>query len=265
VVAAAIPRVPAGGRSPTRSPARRAPRAWGVIAALAYLAAGSWVWPAVPLRILYEGEAPPLPYRWVRPPASLPEPNQAPTPGTGTIPLTSAGSQSASVLTDDGQAALIFRFGAIAPQPGASSVSVRIVPVDPATLPPPPPGLAIDGNAYRMDAAYNTGAPVRLLKPVTPVLRYPRHATVLLRLSGGAWVSLETHIVSGSLQIFGPTDSLGTFAAGRPAGAGAAGPWTRPAAIAAAALALAAALGLRFFARRRQPAAGAGPAGPRRP
>src|SRR5437879_11455028 len=84
---------------------RRGARAWmllwGAAAAALYLAAGAYVWTRVPVRLLYEGEAPPPPYRWVRPPANLPEPNQPPESGTGTIPLTPAGSQSASVLTDD--------------------------------------------------------------------------------------------------------------------------------------------------------------------
>lgn len=190
--------------------------AWGLVAAACYLIAGTYVWPTVPLKILYEGEAPPLPYRWVRPPGNLPEPNQPPLSGAGTIPFTPTGSQSASVLTDDGQAALILRFGAIAPHSGASSVTVRITPLDPNTVGAAPTGLRFDGNAYRMEAAYNTGQPVTLLKPATPVLRYPKHATTLLRSTGAGWVSLETHVVSGSLQLFGPTDRLGVFAAAAP-------------------------------------------------
>ncbi len=205
---------------------------WGVLAAACYLAAGAFVWSAVPLRILYEGEAPPLPYRWIHPPANLPEPNQPPTPGAGKIALTPTGSQSSSVLTDDGQAALILRFGAIAPRSGASSVDVKITPLDPGAVSPAPSGLRFDGNAYRMEATYNTGDPVTLLKPVTPVLRYPKHATRLLRSSGSGWMSLETHVVAGSLQLFGPSDRLGVFVAAAPPG-GAPPSWGRYAAVAA--------------------------------
>jgi hypothetical protein len=224
--------------------------AWGLAAALCYLLVGAQLWPANPLRLLYEGEAPPLPYRWVRPPANLPEPNQPPSSGTGEIPLTPAGSQSASILTDDGQAALILRFGAIAPRAGASSVTVKITPLDPRSIAPPPDTLVFDGNAYRMEATYNTGEPVTLVKPVTPVLRYPKHATVLLRYSGSGWVALETHVVAGSLQMFGPTDAPGIFVAAAPPGAAPA-PWG-PYAVAAAILGLVIALAAAVLARRRR-------------
>ena len=208
--------------------------AWGLVAAICYLVVGAQVWPVHPLRLLYEGEAPPLPYRWVRPPANLPEPNQPPSPGSGEIPLTPTGSQSASILTDDGQAALILRFGAIAPRAGATAVKVTITPLDPRSIAPPPADMVFDGNAYRMEATYNTGGPVTLVKPVTPVLRYPKHATVLLRSSGSGWVAQETHVVAGSLQMFGPTDALGVFVAAAPPSVSPA-PWARYAVGAAAA------------------------------
>ncbi|HET9000062.1 MAG TPA: hypothetical protein VFP86_10480 [bacterium] len=226
--------------------------AWGLAASVAYLVAGTFVWPAVPPKILYEGEAPPLPYRWVRPPANLPEPNQPPTPGSGTVALTPTGSQSSSVLTDDGQAALILRFGAIAPHGGASSVTIRITPLDPATVSPPPSGLRFDGNAYRMEGTYDTGGPIALLTSATPVLRYPKHATMLLRLSESGWTSLETHVVAGSLQLFGPTDRLGVFVAAAPP-ATAPVPWARYVPVAAAVAGVLAAIAALSLNRRRRP------------
>jgi hypothetical protein len=189
---------------------------WGAAAAALYLAAGAYVWTRVPVRLLYEGEAPPPPYRWVRPPANLPEPNQPPEAGTGTIPLTPDGSPSASVLTDDGQSAVIFRFGAIVPRAGATSVQVSIIPLDPGTMAPPPPGLRFDGNAYRMQATYPDGTPINLAQPVTVVLRYPRHATMLLRSTGNGWSRLDAHVVAGALQIFASTDRLGVVVAAAP-------------------------------------------------
>jgi hypothetical protein len=223
--------------------------AWGLVASICYLAVGAQVSSVHPLRLLYEGEAPPLPYRWVRPPANLPAPNQPPSSGTGDIPLTPAGSQSASILTDDGQAALILRFGAIAPRAGASAVKVTITPIDPRSVAPPPATLAFDGNAYRMDATYNTGGAVTLLKPVTPVLRYPKHATVLLRFSESRWVAAETHVVAGSLQLFGPTDMLGVFVAAAPPNVAPAA-WA-PYAVGAAAAGLVVAVAAMILARRR--------------
>src|SRR5207302_8897660 len=154
---------------------------WGLATASLHLPAVAYTWPLAPIRILYEGEAPPLPYRWVHPPAELAQDNQPPQSGAGQISLTPQGSQSTSIVTDDGQAGVIFRFGAITPRTGATSAQVKVVPLDPAPLPRPPSGLRLDGNAYRVDATYNTGEPIVLRIPMTAVLRYPRHATMLLR------------------------------------------------------------------------------------
>ena len=233
---------------------RRWATAWallgGVAATALYLAAGMYVWARIPVRLLYEGEAPPPPYRWVRPPANLPEPNQPPESGAGAIPLTPNGSQSASVLTDDGQAAVIFRFGAIAPRAGATTVTVTIVPLDPAPLSPPPPGLRVDGNAYRMEAAYQGGPPISLTQPVTVVLRYPRHATMLLRSTGDGWSRLDAHIVAGALQIFASTDHLGVFIAAAPMTSPPVA-WLGYVAGGAAALGVLAAVAARALGRRR--------------
>jgi hypothetical protein len=130
-------------------------------------------------------------------------------------------------------------------------VRVRITPLDPAPVAPPPPGLRFDGNAYRMEATYNTGEPIMLLKPATPVLRYPKHATTLLRSTGAGWTALETHVVAGSLQLFGPADRLGVFVAAGPLG----GPsiaWGTIAAITAAVVGVLAAVFAALFAQQRR-------------
>ncbi len=224
---------------------------WGAVAAALYLAAGAYVWPRVPVRLLYEGEAPPLPYRWVRPPATLAEPNQPPESGAGAIPLTPDGSQSASILTDDGQAAVIFRSGAIAPRAGVTSVQATITPLDPARVAAPPPGLRFDGNAYRMEATYRDGTPISLAKPATAVLRYPRHATMLLRSAPDGWSQLDAHLVAGALQVFASTDHLGVFVAAAPAVSQGI-PWTYVAA-GAAVLGVLAAVAARGWRRRAGP------------
>ena len=224
---------------------------WGVAAAALYLAAVTYTWPLAPIRILFEGEAPPLPYRWVHPPAELSPDNEPPQSGSGDIALSPGGSQSTSVVTDDGQAGVIFRFGAIAPRTGAASVQVKVVPLDPGTLPPPPSGQRIDGNGYRVNATYTTGEPVVLHIPMTVVLRYPRHATALLRLTGETWTALDAHIVPGSLQIFAGTDHVGVFAAAGPAGPPPA-VWVGYAVAAAAVLGAVAAIAARLLRGRRR-------------
>jgi hypothetical protein len=168
------------------------------------------------------------------------------------IPFGPDGSASASVLTNDAQAGLIFSHGGVAPRAGVASAKATIVPLDPASIAPPPPGLRFDGNAYRMEAAYATGEPVALLKPVTPVLRYPTHATVLLRSTGGGWIPLDSKRVEESLQIFARSDQLGVFVAAAPA-TPASNPWVAYAAGGAGVIAAAIAFFLAWRRGHRNP------------
>ncbi|HET7263159.1 MAG TPA: hypothetical protein VFL28_00705 [bacterium] len=200
--------------------ARLTAAAWGIAAAAVYLVAAPLAWHHVPARLLYEGEAPPAPYHWIAPPPDLARDNQPPTGGTGQIGLNPTGSGSASILTDDAQAGIIFPHDSVAPRPGVTAAIVRITAVDPAKVAPPPPGLVFDGNAYRVDAAYQNDGAIVLRRPVTPVLRYPRHATVLLRWSDGAWTALDSKRVPAALQIFAASDRLGVFVAAGPGGGG---------------------------------------------
>lgn len=187
--------------------------AWGVAAAIAYLLAAAYTWRSMPVRILYEGEAPPIPYRWVAPPPFLAGSNQPPQSGTGSVPT---GLRSGSISTGDGQATVVFPEGSIPARSAESSADVRITPLNPTTVAPPPSGLRFDGNAYRIEATY-TGSKeaVTLGKPITVVFRYPVHATELLRFSAG-WSSLKAQAIQATLQIFATTDRLGVFAAAAP-------------------------------------------------
>lgn len=221
---------------------------WGLAAAAVYLVTAPVTWRGVPARLLYEGEAPPAPYHWVTPPSDLARDNQPPTGGTGQIGLNPTGSGSASILTDDAQAGVIFPHDSVASKPGVTAAVVRITPVDPAKVAPPPPGLVFDGNGYRVEATYQHDGPIALRRAVTPVLRYPRHATVLLRWSDGTWTTLDTKRVPAALQIFAASDRLGVFVAARPAGGGTS--WAIYAAGAAAALVAAGAIAWTLRTKR---------------
>lgn len=188
----------------------------GVLLALLFVMTSTG-WPAVLGRLLYDGFAPPPPYRWVRPPLSLLLANKPPGAAQETITFTPSGSRQASVVTEDDQAAVVFPPGAVERLPGASAVEVTITPLDPHTLPALPPGLRPDGNAYRVDAVYlPSHAPVILRAAVSVILRYPVHASTLLRLSGSRWEELRTTRVPVAFQIFAPTRGLGVFVAAGP-------------------------------------------------
>jgi hypothetical protein len=194
---------------------------WGAGAAALYITAALWAERgAIPLRILYDGFAPPPPYRWVRPPARLAAENQPPEAGSGSISL-SAGSEYASVGTGDGQAFVIFPPDAIAPSGNESAAGIALVPLDPATIGPPPEGTRVDGNAYRIAARYTTSQqPVVLRKPVTVVLRYPTSGTGVLRSTDSWWTLLRSTNIHMALQTVAETDRLGIFAAAAPVGVG---------------------------------------------
>jgi len=182
------------------------------VTALLYLGTVMFAWP-FPIRLLYDGLVPLPPYRWVHPPQSRVKDNRPPLSGTGTVALGSS-SQAVEVSTDDDQALVTLPQGIIAPRAGEASVKVAIVPLDPATVAPAPGGLRFDGNAYRIEARYAaSGEPAVFNRSPTVVLRYPVHATMMLRWSEREWIPLNVQLFTGSQQALASTDRLGVFAA----------------------------------------------------
>ena len=184
----------------------------GVAAAAFYLATIVLAWP-FPIRLLYDGLVPLPPYRWVHPPAGRAKDNKPPLLGAGTVQL-GPPSQAAEISTDDDQALVTFPLGIIAPRAGETSVKVMVVPLDPVAVAPAPGERRFDGNAYRIEASYAaSGEPVVLSAPATVVLRYPVHATLLLRAGNSGWIPLKAQLFTGSQQALANTDRLGVFAA----------------------------------------------------
>src|SRR5207245_7943731 len=136
-----------------------------------YIATAVVFTPGGPVRLLYDGEMPPPPYRWMQPPGDVSGPHQPPQPGSGTIALTATGSRYSVVGTDDAQAWVVFSKDAVVREPGESEARVRITPLDPSTVPVAPAGTRLDGNAYRIQAGYaNSREPVTL-REVGPAMR----------------------------------------------------------------------------------------------
>jgi len=193
--------------------------ACGGAAALVYLAAMAWTWSwPVPVRLLYDGYTPPAPYHWVHPPPALAANNERPAPGSGVVTFNAQGSAPASIPTGDEQAVIVIPKGAFPALPGQPSITVRIDPLDAATVAPSPgSGLAYDGNAYRITAAYtNSHVPAPLIGPVNIVLRYATGANMILRAAGSGWVPLSPTTLPITFQIYGPTNDLGVFVAAGP-------------------------------------------------
>jgi len=190
--------------------------AWGLAIGAVYLGVVAFSWPPT-VRLLYDGLVPLPPYRWVTPPPERVRDNQPPQAGMDTLVMGPQGSPAAEVATDDDQALVTFPAAAVVPRAGESSVKVRLTPLDPLTLGSVPAGRRFDGNAYRIEATYAaSAAPAVLTAPVTVVLRYPTHATLLLRAQDAGWQVLHTTRFDGSQQVLGPSNDLGVFVAASP-------------------------------------------------
>jgi hypothetical protein len=189
---------------------------WGLVAAAAYVAAALALSSAgVPVLPVFDGLAPPAPYRWVSPPPDLAAQNDSPYPGLGSVSL--GRKEPFTVATRDGQAEVSGSSNAFPSQHGARSVRIAISPLDPETIGPPPKGLAIVGNAYRFRADYSPCCgQATLQRRVTIMLRFPTRSTELVRWSGRAWEREPARVVGSTLQIFGTPTRLGIFAAAGP-------------------------------------------------
>jgi hypothetical protein len=204
-------RFPRGGEPHGDLVRRRA--LWGLAALGAYLAVAIFS-PGSPSRPLFDVSGPPPAYRWANPPSPYAAGNVKPEGTTHDLILGSSGSDAASIATGDGQAAIVLKEGSFAPLQGEKAVVIKIDPLDPVTIAPPPGGLRYDGNAYRILAAYKkSGVEAKLMQPATAVLSFPIVATHLFRRDANVWTDLKANPVSVSLQIFATTTQLGTFVA----------------------------------------------------
>ena len=171
-------------------------------------------------RPMLDGTLPPAPYNWVNPPPELAGTNVAPLSGMLRVRLGPDGSRGGFFATGDAQASLVLPVAAFPPSPGADAVSIRIEPVDPATIGRPPGKLVVTGNAYRIHATYApTSAAATQEKTLGIVLYYPDLATVfnqhvlLVSTDGTGWTRVEgsrdQHVTR---QVQGRIRSLGFVA-----------------------------------------------------
>ncbi|HEY3247821.1 MAG TPA: hypothetical protein VGK88_05985 [bacterium] len=187
---------------------------WGLFVASAYVAVALITSSVLPVRLLFDGEEVPIPYRWVvRPPNAVNASSDAPLPGTGQLLLPPAGTGGGAVSTGDGQATIIFVRGAIAPRAGETSATIRLTPLDARPLGRLPAGTEFDGNAYRIEGDYTVSKqPIVVRDTVTVILRHATLGVMVLRLTQGRWEPVEDSIHLPSFQVVASTDRLGVFA-----------------------------------------------------
>ena len=186
--------------------------AWGAVVVAVYAAVALLLPSALPLRPVFDGLAPQLPYKWVSPPPDFVTGNVPPAGATQKLGLPHNGTAEVSVATPDGQATLILPEGAFPPNKLDKDVRIDVTPRNAARYGPPPSGLAYAGNAYDIRATYEpSGKRADPVLDATVLLGYATTATQIVLRTGSTWTTISTTDVPASLQVFAKTKKLGVI------------------------------------------------------
>jgi hypothetical protein len=151
------------------------------------------------VRPLFDGAGNVVPYRWVQRPWYIPASyNVEPRPKRATVSLEGGASPLTGLTSQDSQLVLNLPAGAFPARPGASRVVVAITPVDPETLGATPSGLRPDGNAYRVEMAYQPagGAVDEAALAGNVVLIVPEQGDAVLHSADGrTWEPLPSQLL----------------------------------------------------------------------
>jgi hypothetical protein len=149
-----------------------------------------------PVRPLFDGVGGATPYKWVKPPWYVGSTNIKPRPSHTDIPFENGASPLIGVTSEDAQIILNLPQGGLPSRDGATAVRASFTPLDPKKLAKPPGGMRPDGNAYRVEMAYQpSGEPLRgLTTSGNVVMVVPDEAEKLLfSVDGKSWSELPTH------------------------------------------------------------------------
>jgi hypothetical protein len=206
---------------------RRTAAVAGLISVAAYVALAALSGHLSPLARgpLLDGIGPPQAYRWVSPPPDLASGNQPPSSGVFHVPLDANGSRPEVFVTSDNQVTVVVPKDAFDGEPGQIEVTLKVDPLDPATLTSPGTRLTIFGNAYRLRATYQpSGSEAGVALPLDAILLYPvtpnLHASVhklYTSPDGKTWTAQEGSDSLAQQQAEGPMPTLGyVVVAGEP-------------------------------------------------
>jgi hypothetical protein len=151
-----------------------------------------------PVRPLFDGVGTSTPYKWVTPPWYVGSANIKPGPSHQDITFENGTSPLTGVNSEDSQIILNLPQGALPAHAGDTSIRASFTPLDAKKLAKPGPGVRPDGNAYRVDMAYQpSGQPV---PPTTTsgnvIMIVPDEAKEMLySVDGKSWDALPTHIL----------------------------------------------------------------------
>ena len=149
-----------------------------------------------PVRPLFDGAGGATPYKWVKPPWYVGSANIKPGPSHTDVAFESGASPLIGITSEDAQIILNLPQGALPPRDGATAVRASFTPLDPKKLAKPPGGMRPDGNAYRVEMAYQpSGEPLGALTTSgNVVMVVPDEAEkMLFSPDGKSWSELPTH------------------------------------------------------------------------
>ena len=170
-----------------------------------------------PVRPLLDGAGTATPYRWVKPPWYVGSANIKTGPSHQDIAFENGASPLIGVTSEDAQMILNLPQGALPPRDGASAVRASFTPLDPKKLARLPGGLRANGNAYRVEMAYEPSAePLRALTTSgNVVMVVPEEAEKLLfSADGKTWSELPTHQLGDPMTVGSAFNTPGYYVVG---------------------------------------------------
>ena len=141
-------------------------------------------------RPLFDGFAPPVPYRWVNPPPEFAAGNQPPEAAERTVPLTAEGNEATNASTTDAQIIVTLPTATVPANPPDTAILLKLTPLDAATLAPLPEGLKAHSNAYQVTMTFQpSGTPVTGIKtgPAVAMTASGTSTKLLFSADGRGW------------------------------------------------------------------------------
>jgi hypothetical protein len=151
------------------------------------------------VRPLFDGGAPPPPYRWVNPPPDFAPGNIGPKPTDLTFEVKPDALPPAGA-SEDAQFVFNLPKGSVPLADTSTTVRANIVPLDPDKLGPLPTKQFPNGNVYRITFTYEPGgqpAPVTIPGSVLLTVPVPAEA-VMYSEDGKAWRPLKSENASAT-------------------------------------------------------------------
>ncbi|MEA2931737.1 MAG: hypothetical protein QOI56_522 [Actinomycetota bacterium] len=168
-----------------------------------------------PFRPLFDGLAPPPPYRWVNPPQEAARDNQQPAAASGEVPLGPDGSAFANITPEDAQVVVLLQDKAVPPHQPDTALVVTVTPVDALTLGPLPPKMSPQSNAYRVEVTYRpSGAAVAEFRGTTSSIALVGAAAtdaLLFSGDGKSWAARPTTPLGASHGLETPFAGTGYY------------------------------------------------------